>query len=147
FLAAVLYTYDPPPGGAGAGLVADSGPDRAVPSLPISRRLGSMANESTGTGVAALDRALDGLYWGDNAGWVWERRAPRQQLFYDASAQRRDDVGAAGYVAVSTDPAEITARWPWIEILDARAGTPITSPRQLLDAIHRFCARAPRPLL
>src|SRR5207248_6721978 len=42
---------------------------------------------------------------------------------------------------------EITARWPWIEILDARAGTPITSPRQLLEATRQFCTRAPRPLL
>jgi transcriptional regulator with XRE-family HTH domain len=48
---------------------------------------------------------------------------------------------------VSSDPAEITARWPWIEILDARAGTPITSPRQLLEAVRQFCTRAPRPLL
>src|SRR5262249_31213998 len=107
----------------------------------------SMANESTGTGVAELDQALDGLYWGDNVVWVWEGSEPHQQLFYDAIAQRRDDFGAAGYVAVSSDPAEITARWPWIEIVDARAGTPITSPRQLLEAIHQFCARAPRPLL
>jgi len=106
-----------------------------------------MANESTGTGVAELDRALDGLYWGDNVVWVWEGSEPHQQLFYDAITQRRDDFGVAGYVAASSDPAEITARWPWIEILDARAGTPITNPRQLLDAIHRFCARAPRPLL
>ena len=45
------------------------------------------------------------------------------------------------------EPAEITERWPWIEILDARPGTPINSPRQLLDAVHQFCARAPRPLL
>src|SRR5215468_263034 len=107
----------------------------------------SMANESAGTGVAELDRALDGLYWGDNVVWVWDGSESHQQLFYDAIAQRRDDFGAAGYVAVSSDPAEITARWPWIEILDARAGTPITSPRQLLEAIHQFCARAPRPLL
>jgi len=106
-----------------------------------------MANESTGTGVAELDRALDGLYWGDNVVWVWEGSEPHQQLFYDAIAQRRDDFGAAGYVAASSDPAQITARWPWIDILDARAGTPITSPRQLLEAVHQFCARAPRPLL
>jgi transcriptional regulator with XRE-family HTH domain len=106
-----------------------------------------MANESTGTGVAELDRALDGLYWGDNVVWVWEGNEPPQRLFYDAIAQRRDDFGAAGYVAVSTDPAEITARWPWLEILDARKGTPITSPRHLLEAIRQFCARAPRPLL
>jgi hypothetical protein len=87
------------------------------------------------------------LYWGDNVVWVWEGSESHQQLFYDAIAQRRDDFGAAGYVAVSSDPAEITARWPWIEILDARAGAPITSPRQLLEAIHQFCTRAPRPLL
>src|SRR6201993_388890 len=127
------------------------GPTAGMPAgvqwLPICPILGSMANESTGTGVVELDRALDGLYWGDNVVWVWEGGETHQQLFYDAIAQRRDDFGAAGYVAVSSDPAEITARWPWIEILDARAGTPITSPRQLLEAIHQFCTRAPRPLL
>jgi len=106
-----------------------------------------MANESTGTGVAELDRALDGLYWGDNVVWVWEGSDPPQQMFYDAIAQRRDDFGATGYVAASSDPAEIISRWPWLEILDARKGTPITSPRHLLEAIRQFCARAPRPLL
>jgi len=106
-----------------------------------------MANESTGTGVAELDRALDGLYWGDNVVWVWEGSEPPERLFYDAIAQRRDDFGVAGYVAVSTDPAEITARWPWLKIIDARKGTPITSPRHLLEAIRQFCARGPRPLL
>ena len=106
-----------------------------------------MANESTGTGVAELDRALDGLYWGDNVVWVWEGSDPPQQMFYDAIAQRRDDFGATGYVAASSDPAEIISRWPWLEIHDARKGTPITSPRHLLEAIRQFCARAPRPLL
>jgi transcriptional regulator with XRE-family HTH domain len=106
-----------------------------------------MANESTGTGVAELDRALDGLYWGDNVVWVWEGSEPHQELFYDAIAQRRDDFGAAGYVVVSSDPAEIAARWPWLEIIDARDDSRITSPRQLLEAAHKFCTRAPRPLL
>ena len=95
-----------------------------------------MANESTGTGVAELDRALDGLYWGDNVVWVWEGSDPPQQMFYDAIAQRRDDFGATGYVAASSDPAEIISRWPWLDILDARKGTPITSPRHLLEAIR-----------
>ncbi|HMI26370.1 MAG TPA: helix-turn-helix domain-containing protein [Streptosporangiaceae bacterium] len=107
-----------------------------------------MANETAATGVAELDRALGGLYWGDNVVWVWEAGGlSAQWLFYDAIAQRRDDFGAAAYVVASSDPAEITARWPWIEILDARAGTPITSPRQLLEAVRQFCTRAPRPLL
>ncbi|HYB88192.1 MAG TPA: helix-turn-helix domain-containing protein [Streptosporangiaceae bacterium] len=107
-----------------------------------------MANESTGTGVEELDRALDGLYWGDNVVWVWESgERSSQELFYDAIAQRREDFGRAGYVVASTDPAEVKARWPWLEIIDARKGSPAASPRQLLEAVHQFCVRAPRPLL
>jgi hypothetical protein len=36
-----------------------------------------MANETAATGVAELDRALDGLYWGDNAQCLWVPRDPR----------------------------------------------------------------------
>src|SRR5215472_12340443 len=107
-----------------------------------------MANETAATGVAELDRALGGLYWGDNVVWVWEGGEPSSQwLFYDAIAQRREDFGAAGYVVASTDPAEVTARWPWLEIVDARAGTPAASPRGLLEAARQFCSRTRRPLL
>ena len=80
-----------------------------------------MANETAATGVAELDRALGGLYWGDNVVWVWESgEHSSQELFYDAIAQRREDFGRAGYVVASTDPAEVKARWPWLEIIDAR---------------------------
>jgi transcriptional regulator with XRE-family HTH domain len=107
-----------------------------------------MANESAGTGVAELDRALDGLYWGDNVVWVWEGAGVSAQgLFYDAIAQRREAFGRTGYVVVTRDPAEVRARWPWMEIVDARAGTPNTSPRGLVEAIRQFCVQARRPLL
>jgi transcriptional regulator with XRE-family HTH domain len=107
-----------------------------------------MADESAGSGVAELDRALGGLYWGDNVVWVWESgEHPSQELFYDAIARHREEFGKTGYIVVSSDPAEVKARWPWIEVLDARAGTPASSPRSLLEAIRRFCARARRPLL
>jgi transcriptional regulator with XRE-family HTH domain len=107
-----------------------------------------MANDSASTGVAELDRALDGLYWGDNVVWVWEAsELAFRGFFYDAIARRRDDFGRSGYVVVSSDPAEVKARWPWLEIIDARAGTPAASPRSLLEAIRQFCGRAPRPLL
>jgi hypothetical protein len=107
-----------------------------------------MANETASTGVAELDRALDGLYWGDNVVWVWESgELSSQGLFYDAIAQRHDDFGRTGYVVASSDPAEVKARWPWIEILDARKGTPLASPGSLLEAIRAFSARARRPLL
>jgi transcriptional regulator with XRE-family HTH domain len=108
----------------------------------------SMANESAGTGVAELDRALGGLYWGDNVVWVWEGgELSSQGLFYDAIAQRREDFGKTGYIVASSDPAEVRARWPWIEILDARVGAPISSPRRLLEAVRQFCVEARRPLL
>src|SRR5258707_3557409 len=107
-----------------------------------------MADESAGTGFAELDRALGGLYWGDNVVWVWEGgELSSQGHFYDAIARRREDFGTTGYIVASSDPAEVTARWPWIEILDARMGTPITSPRGLLEAIRQFCVQARRPLL
>src|SRR5260370_5063871 len=107
-----------------------------------------MADESGGTGFAELDRALGGLYWGDNVVWVWEGgELSSQGHFYDAIARRREDFGKTGYIVASSDPAEVTARWPWIEVLDARAGAPIASPAGLLEAIRRVCLPAPRPPL
>ena len=107
-----------------------------------------MADESAGTGVAELDRALGGLYWGDNVVWVWEGGAVSSQgAFYNAIARRREDFGGTGYIVASSDPAEVQARWPWIEILDARMGEPAASPRGLLEVVRRFCVRTRRPLL
>ncbi len=107
-----------------------------------------MANESASTGIAELDHALDGLYWGDNVVWVWEDgQLSSRGLFYDAITRRREDFGRTGYVVASSDPAEVKARWPWIEIIDARTGTPLASPRSLLEAIRQFSVQARRPLL
>jgi transcriptional regulator with XRE-family HTH domain len=107
-----------------------------------------MADDVAGTGVVELDRALGGLYWGDNVVWVWEGGGLSSQgLFYDAIAQRREDFGTTGYIVASSDPAEVKRRWPWIEILDARKGSPLATPRGLLEAIRQFCVRGRRPLL
>ncbi len=107
-----------------------------------------MANETASTGIAELDRALDGLYWGDNVVWVWEAgEASSQGLVYDAIARRREDFDKSGYVVASSDPAEVRKRWPWIEPLDARRGTPLANPRSLLDAVRHFCGPARNPLM
>src|SRR5262249_21962669 len=58
-----------------------------------------------------------------------------------------DDFGRTGYAVFASDPDEVQKRWPWVEILDARKGTPIANPRALLDAVRRFCLKEPRPLL
>jgi transcriptional regulator with XRE-family HTH domain len=88
------------------------------------------------------------LYWGDNVVWVWEGGEPSSQaIFYGAIAQRKEDFGRTGYVVLSSNPADVRAKWPWLELLDARKGAPIASPRTLLDAVRQFCVQAPRPLL
>ncbi|MGN6680241.1 MAG: helix-turn-helix domain-containing protein [Streptosporangiaceae bacterium] len=79
--------------------------------------------------------------------WLWDvGDAASQEIFYNAIARRREDFGAAGYVVLG-DAAEVRARWPWLEIIDARKGSPLAGPRALLDAIRKFCLKAPRPLL
>jgi transcriptional regulator with XRE-family HTH domain len=80
---------------------------------------------------------------------VWEGggELSSQRIFYNAIALHHEDFGRTGYIVVSSDPAEVNARWPWMEILDARMGAPIANPRNLLDAIRQFCVSAPRPLL
>src|SRR5215467_12788047 len=144
----MLYGYRGRQAGQGVGPGAGSSHAVGVPWLPVRLILGSVANESTGTGVAELDRVLDGLYWGDNVVWVWEAaEVSAQPIFYDAIAERHDDFGRTGYAVFASDPAEVRKRWPWVEILDARKGTPIANPRTLLDAVRRFCLKEPRPLL
>src|SRR5260221_11946454 len=106
-----------------------------------------MADESAGTGFAELDRALGGLYWGDNVVWVWEGgELSSQGHFYDAIARRREDFGKTGYIVASSDPAEVTARWPWIEVLRPRGGARIAGPGGLLEGRGRGRgpARPPR---
>jgi transcriptional regulator with XRE-family HTH domain len=79
---------------------------------------------------------------------MWEGAdATAQSLLYHAIAGLRDDFDAAGYVAVSSEPAEVKARWSRFEVLDATAGSPISSPGRLLDAVHGFCLGVRRPLL
>ena len=65
-----------------------------------------MADDSAGTGLAELDRALGGLYWGDNVVWVWEGGQPSAQaLFYDAIARRGQGAGNARQLVRWAHPA------------------------------------------
>jgi transcriptional regulator with XRE-family HTH domain len=101
---------------------------------------------SASTGVAPLDAALDGLYWGDNV--VWESEdAAAVEPFYGALAEQRDAYDFAGYVALSRDPDEVRAAYPGFEVIDARAGRPLGRPAPLLQAIYERCDRAERGLL
>src|SRR3954454_21995590 len=98
------------------------------------------------TGVAALDAALDGLYWGDNV--VWESEDPAAvEPFYGALAGRRADYDGAAFVSLTRPPDEVRAAYPGFEVVDARAGGPLGRPAPLLQAISERCDAAPRTLL
>jgi transcriptional regulator with XRE-family HTH domain len=103
-------------------------------------------DRSAATGVAALDAALDGLYWGDNV--VWESEDPAAiEPFYGALADQRADYSLAAYVSLTRPPAEVRAAYPGFEVIDARAGGPLGRPAPLLQAIYDRCDSAARSVL
>src|SRR5262245_4935275 len=98
------------------------------------------------TGVAELDRALNGLYWGDNVVFDAELAADVEP-FYAAVAAQAERYEGAAYVALHREPAELATTFPGFDVIDAREGTRLAQPRPLLDAIARHCVGKPRQLL
>src|ERR1700754_5194854 len=98
------------------------------------------------TGVATLDTALDGLYWGDNV--VWEAESDEALApYYAAIYDQRAAYDYAAYVALARDPDEVRADYPGLEVIDARAASPLSRPAPLLQAIYDRCDRVARSLL
>jgi transcriptional regulator with XRE-family HTH domain len=98
------------------------------------------------TGVAGLDAALDGLYWGDNV--VWEAEDPDDAApFYGALAERHAEYDLAAYVSLQRPPEALRALYPGFEVIDARPGSALARPAPLLQAVYERCDRAPRTVL
>jgi transcriptional regulator with XRE-family HTH domain len=99
------------------------------------------------TGIPALDRALGGLYWGDNV--VLDGESPTDvEPFYLAAASAEASLyDAMAFVTVSRDPKEIALTFPAFSVIDARPGTRIAEPRPLLDAVAQFAAGPGRHLV
>jgi transcriptional regulator with XRE-family HTH domain len=104
------------------------------------------ADGGASTGVATLDAALDGLYWGDNVVWESEDEAAVAP-YYAALADQRGAYDVALYVALTRPPEEVRAAYPGFDVLDARAAAPLGRPGPLLQAINARCDRATRSLL
>lgn len=105
------------------------------------------ALQHTGTtGVGELDRALGGLYWGDNVVWDVED-ADDVGPFYAAAAARASEYDAAAYVTLTAEPDAVEAAYPGFEVLDARPAGDLAQPRPLLEACGRWCAQPGRRLL
>ncbi len=92
------------------------------------------------TGSPDLDRALGGLYWGDNVVWEHDAADPATPFYaaVEAAAAAFDD---AFWVTVDRPPA--TA----LDVIDARPGTPLAQPGALLAAIARRGGRRGRSLV
>jgi transcriptional regulator with XRE-family HTH domain len=98
------------------------------------------------TGVAVLDAALDGLFWGDNVVWETEQQAVVEP-FYGALADQRAAYDLAMYVSLDRPPEDVSASYPGFEVLDARPGRPLGRAAPLLHAVYERCDRAERSLL
>ena len=98
------------------------------------------------TGVAELDQALNGLYWGDNVVFDAEH-ADEVEPFYRAVAAEAALYEGSAFVTLVREPTELERTFPGFEIIDAREGSPLQQPRPLLDAIARRYAGSPRQLL
>jgi len=104
------------------------------------------APPSATSGVAELDRALGGLYWGDNVVWMAEH-AEAVAPFYAALGATATDYHYAAYVAVADDLDEVATRFPRLPVLDARPGTPLDRPEALIAEIRRLTDPFSRDLL
>jgi transcriptional regulator with XRE-family HTH domain len=91
------------------------------------------------TGVAELDAALGGLFWGDNV--VWEAEdAELLEPFFLAIAGSRARYDLAAWVTLTRPPAEIEARYPGFEVIDATPGSELAQPGALIQAVRQACA-------
>ncbi len=98
------------------------------------------------TGVADLDRALHGLYWGDNV--VFEPDSTDTALpFFAAVAQEAEVYDQAAYVTLTLDPEKIHRDYPGLGVIDARPDTPLAEAGALLNEVRRRSKPQARTLL
>jgi transcriptional regulator with XRE-family HTH domain len=98
------------------------------------------------TGVADLDRALHGLYWGDNV--VFEPDSTdTAQPFFAAVAEHSEVYDHAAYVTLTLDPEIIHRDYPSLGVIDARPDTPLAEAGALLNEVRRRSKPQARTLL
>ncbi|HEX2044895.1 MAG TPA: helix-turn-helix domain-containing protein [Gaiellaceae bacterium] len=98
------------------------------------------------TGIPELDDALGGVLWGDNV--VLEAEDPAaHEPFYAAAAESADRYDSAVYVAVESEPDEVRSRFPALDVLDARAQSPLARPGALVQALRRAATPSTRDLV
>ena len=100
-----------------------------------------LEEELAASGVAELDQAMGGLFWGDNVVFQVVDGAGAEP-FYRAVAS--SDVAYERRLAVCLErPA---APYPGFEVIDARAGGKLAQPAPLLHAVFERCRGTERNL-
>src|SRR6185437_3324031 len=98
------------------------------------------------TGVADLDRALHGLYWGDNV--VFEPDSTDAAVpFFAAIAEHSEVYDHAAYVTLTLEPDKINRDYPSLGVIDARPHTPLAGAGALLNEVRRRSKPQARTLL
>jgi transcriptional regulator with XRE-family HTH domain len=106
------------------------------------------ARESRGvsSGVAGLDAALGGFYWGDNV--VWMEDGGSAAPFFRSVADTPGAFERIIWVSVVRDPArEACAGLTGVELLDARESSGIADLQSLLAELRRRCDPRSRTLV
>ena len=98
------------------------------------------------TGVDVLDRALNGLFWGDNVVFAADDAADVEP-FYRAVAAKAAALRGARPSSPRAGAGGARTGLPGPRLIDAREDGPLAQPRPLLDAIAERCTGAPRQLL
>ena len=102
----------------------------------------ALEGDVASTGVAALDDALDGLFWGDNVVFQVADRAVAHG-FYRAVAGTETAYDRRLVVRLrDTSPT-----YPGFDVLDARPGSELAQAAPLLRAVFDRCQGAERALL
>ncbi len=103
--------------------------------------------ETASTGLAELDLALGGLYWGDNVVWEIEEGGSADPFFRSIASRAAEDYKYAAYVTLTREPDALRGVFPSLDVLDARPGSTFAQPGPLLGEIRRLCTSVERDLL
>ncbi|MBW3593927.1 MAG: hypothetical protein KY396_09565, partial [Actinobacteria bacterium] len=105
-----------------------------------------LASDTASSGVAELDAALGGIYWGDNVVWQLDEGASADP-FYAAIGATAASYHGATFVTASRPPSEVDAHLPGLSVVDARPGTPLAEPAPLLAAVTQISRPGRRDLI
>jgi transcriptional regulator with XRE-family HTH domain len=109
-------------------------------------KAGLDSGPTTSTGVSELDRALGGLYWGDNVVWEPDDDVSAQP-FYAAIAHLAPRYEYAAYVSLRQSPEDVTKAYPGLAVVDARPGSDLHQAGPLLNSVRQTCIATKRDLL